>query len=300
MTTVNNKSTLKFQAEEHFIIDYANFASIEEYITHLMHQSDYERAQKLVVGKIVLDLGCNSGYGTHMLSQTSNRVTGADVSPEAIETAITQYHRDNLSFQLIDGISLPFEAASFDVICSFQVVEHIADYDAYFSEIHRVLKPDGILLLTTPNAAIRVKSGAKPWNPFHVHEFRGDEFEKFLQNYFPSVRVLGQFATDDAYAIEFNRCTRARDQGDIALQQGFKSKIVSYIPLPIANELRRLRSRFTAQQPTGLSDESKKQFSTADISYRRSELDSCLSLIASCSSSSAVQDTASKAFLTNV
>ncbi len=300
MIAVNNKSTLKLQAEEHDIIDAENFASIEEYVLHLMHQSDYERAQKLVGGKIVLDLGCNSGYGTHLLSQTCNRVTGADVSPEAIKTANAKYHHDNLSFQLIDGISLPFESASFDVISSFQVVEHIADYDAYFSEIHRVLKPDGILLLTTPNAAIRVKPGAKPWNPFHTHEFRGDELKKFLLNYFPLVRVLGQFAIEEAYAIEFNRCIRARDQGDIAPQQGFKSKIVNYIPLPIANELRRLRSRFTTQQPTRMSNESKKQFSTADIFYRGSELDSCLSLIASCSSSSAVQDLASEVFLTKV
>ena len=297
MTAVNNKSTLKLQAEEHDIIDDENFASLEEYVLHLMHQSDYERAQKLVVGKIVLDLGCNSGYGTNLLSQTCNRVTGADVSPNAIETANGKYHRENLSFQLIDGISLPFESASFDVVRSFQVVEHIADYYAYFGEITRVLKPDGILLLTTPNAAIRVKPGSKPWNPFHTHEFRGAELEKFLQNYFPLVKVLGQFATDKAYAIEFNRCIRARDQGDISLQQGLKSKIVSYIPLPIAIELRRVRSRFTVQKPTPLLDKSKKEFSTADIFYRSSDLDSCLSLIASCSSSAAIQNMASEAFM---
>lgn len=291
--------TIKLQAEEHDIIDDENFHSIGTYILHLMHQSDYERAQKLVRDKIVLDLGCNSGYGTNILSRACNRVIGADVSQNAIETATAKYQRDNLSFLLIDGLSLPFESASFDVITSFQVVEHIADYATYFREIRRVLKPDGILLLTTPNAAIRVKPGAKPWNPFHVHEFRSNEFRTFLQGYFPSVKVIGQFATDKAYAIEFNRCIQQRDQIDIESKQGFKRWIVSCIPPPIANRLRRLRNHFRARQTSRPSNESKEQFSTLDIFYRATDLDRSLSLIGFCSSSSIVQDKAAQAFLAN-
>ena len=299
MPTVDSKLTIKLQAEEHDIIDDANFASIEEYVLHLMHQSDYERAQKLVSGKVVLDLGCNCGYGSRLLSQTCHQVIGVDVSSAAIETARRKSQRDNVSFQLIDGITLPFESATFDVVTSFQVVEHIADYATYFSEIRRVLKPLGILLLTTPNAEIRVKPGAKPWNRFHVHEFRGDELEQLLQHYFPFVTVLGQFATEDAYSVEFNRCIRARDQSEISPQRSLKSKIVGCIPLPIANELRKLWGRLNAQKSSPLSEQSKSQFSTDNFSYRGSGLDKSLSLIAFCSSSSAMQDTVSQVYLAN-
>lgn len=248
---MNNESIIKLQAEEHDIIDGANFTSVEEYILHLMHQSDYVRAQKLVIGKIVLDLGCNSGYGTNLLSQTCGRVTGVDVSPEAISTAKSKYQSNNMSFQLIDGITLPFESDSFDVITSFQVLEHIENYDNYFSEICRVLKPDGVLLLTTPNADIRVMPGSKPWNRFHVHvhEFRGHELSQFLKKYFPLVTVLGQFATERAYFIEYSRCTRARDS--TVQTRSLKSKFLDYLPVssvhcPNAPKFTRASSHTTA------------------------------------------------------
>ncbi|MBW4057275.1 MAG: class I SAM-dependent methyltransferase, partial [Proteobacteria bacterium] len=209
---MDNKSTIKLQAEEHDIINDDHFFSIEEYVLHLMHRSDYERAQRLVSSKVVLDLGCNCGYGTNLLSQSCNSIIGVDVSPTAIETAKSKYRRNDLSFKIVDGITLPFETDTFDVVTSFQVIEHLTDYNVYFSEVRRVLKPDGLLLLTTPNAAIRVKPGAKPWNRFHVHEFRGDELAKFLRGYFPLVEVFGKFAAEHVYAIEYNRCVAAKDR----------------------------------------------------------------------------------------
>ena len=280
---MDSKSTIKLQAEEHDIIDDTSFNSIEEYVIHLMHLADYETAQKFVAGKVVLDLGCNSGYGTKLLSQYCNHVTGVDVSPAAIEAAKTHCQNNNASFQVVDGITLPFEPATFDVVTSFQVVEHLVDYDAYLNEIRRVLKPEGIVILTTPNAEIRFKPGDKPWNRFHVHEFRGDELMEFLQGYFPFVNVLGQVATPEAYAIEFNRCIKARDRVEASQQLSLKSKFVNFMPKFIADALRSFRARLKTQQPGPISERAKEQFSTADFCYKESELDKALSLFATCS-----------------
>lgn len=296
---METQSTIKLQAEEHEIIDDENFASLEEYVLHLMHQSDYKKAQKLVIGKRVLDLGCNCGYGTYLLSQTCNRVTGVDVSPVAIKTARTKYRHDNVSFQMIDGITLPFESETFDVIISFQVIEHIADYDSYFREIRRVLKPDGILLLTTPNAEIRIKPGAQPWNRFHVHEFRGEEFSQFLQSYFPFVAVIGQFATEKAYSVEYDRCTRKRDRVESTQGRSLKMILTDSIPLPIANTLRNLHNHIIDKKPKKISEQSKNQFSIDDFFYKGSNLDKSLSLIASCSCTREMQSTVSQAFIVN-
>ncbi|MFT4672062.1 MAG: 2-polyprenyl-3-methyl-5-hydroxy-6-metoxy-1,4-benzoquinol methylase [Arenicella sp.] len=296
---MDNKSTIKLQAEEHEIINDSSFASIEEYVIHLMHLADYEAAQKVATGKVVLDFGCNCGYGTKLLSQTCNHVTGVDVSPSAIEAAKAQCPNNNVAFQLIDGITLPFESATFDVVTSFQVVEHVADYDTYLSEIRRVLKPEGVLLLTTPNAEIRVKPGAKPWNRFHVYEFRGDELMLLLQRYFPLVKVLGQVATAEAYAIEFNRCIKARDRVETTPQLNLKRVIVKYIPKPIANVLRSFRARLNPQQTSPLSEQARNRFSTADFFYRDSELDKALSLVATCTFRKTEQKIAAQAYQVN-
>lgn len=294
---MDNKATIKLQAEEHEIINDDYFSSVEEYVLHLMHNSDYTRALHLVSGKTVLDLGCNCGYGTNLLSQSCASITGVDVSPAAIETAKKKYQRSNLSFTVVNGITLPFEDHSIDVITSFQVIEHLVDYNAYFSEIRRVLKPDGLVLLTTPNAAIRVKPGAKPWNRFHMHEFRGDELTKLLCTHFPHVEVLGQFATERAYMIEYNRCVAARDRTDISSQPSLKSQLVNMLPASLANSLRALRASFNGKTPEPLNEEIMAQFSTKDFLYRTSNLDASLSLVACCACSDDALDRATKTFL---
>jgi len=282
---MDNKSTIKLQAEEHEIINDDHFSTVEEYVLHLMHQSDYTRAQQLVSSKTVLDLGCNCGYGTNLLSQSCSSITGVDVSPVAIETAKKKYQRSNLTFTVVDGITLPFEDHTFDVVTSFQVVEHLVDYNTYFNEIRRVLKPDGLVILTTPNAAIRVKSGAKPWNRFHIHEFRGDELTKLLCAHFSHVKVFGQFATERAYMIEYNRCIAARDRMGTSSHPSLKSQLVNMLPDSLVNSLRILRASFNRRTPDSLTEQIMAQFSVEDFLYRTTDLDATLSLVACCACS---------------
>lgn len=100
----------------------------------------------------VLDLGCGAGTTSAVLFDDHDRfrVTGADVST----TALQQYRATTTNpGVLLDAQRLPFPDNTFDVVVSDDVVEHLVDTDAYAREIHRVLRPDGWLFLTTPNLA---------------------------------------------------------------------------------------------------------------------------------------------------
>ena len=138
---------------------------------------------------MVLDLGCNTGYGSEILSRKSQKTIGVDVSENAISISRKQYGQCNIDFHLIDGKKLPFNDNQFDVIISCQVIEHIIDYDIYINEIKRVLSPSGIVFFTTPNAFLRLDPGMKPWNQFHVREFNHSELSSLLNSYFVSVKT---------------------------------------------------------------------------------------------------------------
>jgi ubiquinone/menaquinone biosynthesis C-methylase UbiE len=146
-----------------------------------MHVKAYEEAAALANNKTVLDLGCNNGYGTVLLGKGHSKVVGLDVSARAIEDAQQRFRNYGINFLLYDGQTIPFKANSFDLIVSFQVIEHIADSTRYLAEIVRVLRSSGMALFTTPNAAIRLDPGMKPWNQFHVREYRAAELSGLLQ-----------------------------------------------------------------------------------------------------------------------
>src|SRR5438046_2777514 len=122
-----------------------------------MHLRAYEAAAQRAKALRVLDLGCNNGYGTNIIGAVAASVIGCDVSEAALADAYRRFPK--IEFRRIDGISLPFPHDQFDMVTSFQVIEHIADTESYLAEIWRVLRPGGIALLTTPNAAIRLDPG---------------------------------------------------------------------------------------------------------------------------------------------
>ena len=290
------QSVIKLQSEEHDIINPDFFASKEDYVIHLMHLSDYQRAQSIVSDKVVLDLGCNSGYGTNLLSEKAIKIIGVDVSSLAIETAKSKYKKNNLNFQLVDGIKLPFEDATFDAVTSFQVIEHLVDYEIYFNEIKRVLRPSGVLILTTPNAEIRVKSGQKPWNRFHVHEFSIVELGELVKKYFDFSTVIGQHANGLSYSTEYERCIRARD-AIVSKRFTIKRFIRDSLPDPLVEYLRSLKSKAPSNKSGYLSDEEKKNYSLSDFFYKNSNNDVALSLVACCSNNKTSKNAAVKNFI---
>ena len=207
----SSEDMVSFQADHH-PLEHERFDTIEDYCLYLIHLRAYEEAVRLASGKQVLDLGCNNGYGSAMLSSTAASVMGVDVSRSAIAAAQQTHSRENLTFQVIDGGRLPFDDNSFDMVVSCQVIEHISDTKAFLQEIIRVLRRDGSLFLTTPNAEIRLDPGMRPWNKFHVREYSGKGLADELDQFFSKVEVRGLFASPDLYRIERERVERARNK----------------------------------------------------------------------------------------
>jgi SAM-dependent methyltransferase len=290
----------ELQANEHELVEVEHFHSTEEYVLYLMHLSDYMRARQLVSNRDVLDLGCNNGYGTNILGGRCKRIVGVDVSSTAIAAATSKYQSDNVSFRQIDGRVLPFSDDSFDVITSFQVIEHLSDYQAYFSEIRRVLRPAGTLLLTTPNACIRVLPGARPWNRFHIREFRPDELLQLVRSQFEFGQVVGQFAEEGTYAIEYDRCIRARDSGSRKSEKSLRELVSPLLPQAIKHLIQRALSAAHADKQEFPSDDFKKAHNIEDFFYSERRLEESLSLVALCANNRAAQLESQQVFLSNV
>ena len=157
------------------------------------HVSRYAFAARYVAGRTVLDIGSGSGYGSAELARTAVSVTGIDVAHEAVQYARLNYPLDNLRFTQASAARLPFHDGAFHVITAFEVIEHLADWRQLLAEASRVLAPDGLFLVSTPNLVYYAQSREQDGpNPYHEHEFTFEEFRQALVETFPSVNVLVQ------------------------------------------------------------------------------------------------------------
>ncbi len=181
--------------------------SKEEYLLFLQHLFRYNYVKPYIKNKIILDIGCGTGYGTNFLSKYASKILGVDISENAIKFCQSIYSGKNLNFIHIDDIYLPFNESTFDVCISFEVIEHIDPkrVDYWLSEIKRILKKDGIFICSTPNKNIRLLPFQKPINPYHLKEYDYKEFEKILQRTFPFVETYGLFGNDETQYIEEQR-----------------------------------------------------------------------------------------------
>jgi ubiquinone/menaquinone biosynthesis C-methylase UbiE len=170
------------------------------------HLIRYMFCKQFVNDKVVLDDGCGCGYGSLYLAENSARmVVGIDVSRDAINYAKTHFLKKNIKFKVVDGANLPFSNDSFDVVVSIEVIEHIHNYEQYLSEISRVLKPSGILVISTPNKKVSSPGLKKPQVSFHVKEFYPDEFKKQLELHFKEVKIFGKRVINESFLFEENR-----------------------------------------------------------------------------------------------
>jgi 2-polyprenyl-3-methyl-5-hydroxy-6-metoxy-1,4-benzoquinol methylase len=178
----------------------------EEYILYLRHLFAYYFVKKEILkGSLVLEVGFGEGYGTSLLAKSGFDIIGLDVNEETIKEASQKYQTQNCHFVWYDGKKIPFEAETFDVVVSFQVIEHLQDDVGFISEISRVLKKDGKFFLTTPNRLYRLKPNEKPRNPFHVREYSPRDFQELLNKVFTEAKVFGIRGTEEVQNIEIKR-----------------------------------------------------------------------------------------------
>lgn len=162
------------------------------------HLKAYEFIKSSAAGKKILEVGCGDGYGLAYLAEVASEAAGVDYEKDIIVKARNKYKKNNLSFFYRDAASLQFEDNTFDIVCSFQVIEHIPEekLPQYLSEIKRVLKDDGIFYLSTLNLAYVMKSPLTyQKNPAHCKEFRLCELKLLLSRAFPHIEIFGQQLT---------------------------------------------------------------------------------------------------------
>jgi 2-polyprenyl-3-methyl-5-hydroxy-6-metoxy-1,4-benzoquinol methylase len=169
-----------------------------ENYNHLMHVATYKYGLKFIENKRVLDYGCGSGYGSYFLSEKAKSVIGVDINPDAVLMAQKNYVSENLSFSEIKSLN----EKDFDVITSFQVVEHVPDAILYIKFLKSLLAPNGVLLITTPNCKNRIfKYIQSPWNEHHLKEYSRSSFEKLLQKGFNNYEILC-IGSNNEFALE--------------------------------------------------------------------------------------------------
>jgi ubiquinone/menaquinone biosynthesis C-methylase UbiE len=154
------------------------------------HYGRYRWAAQLASGKKTLDAGCGTAYGAKLLAEAgASQVVGVDISDQAISEALKMDGHECLDLRHADLANLPFSNQQFDLIVCFEVIEHVQDRAAVLNELRRVLKTDGILCISTPNADVYPAG-----NPHHVHEYKPEEFARALEELFPYVALHRQGA----------------------------------------------------------------------------------------------------------
>ncbi len=152
------------------------------------HLVRYQLAKTLVRDKKVIDVASGTGYGTSILSKSgAKKVIGVDVSKEAVKLASEKFQNENLEYVLGDAENLNFEDNSFDLVVSFETIEHLKNPHKFLSEVKRILINGGQLLISTPNIEVSGNT-----NPYHLKEYTEDEFENILKKYFKIVKLMKQ------------------------------------------------------------------------------------------------------------
>ena len=155
------------------------------------HMHRYAWCRDLAVGKDVIDVASGEGFGSAMLAEQAKSVIGIDVSSEAVAHATGRYAKSNLQFKVGDAAAIDLPGASADVIVSFETIEHIDDQEGALSQFSRILREDGVLIISSPN--IETYSTRQQYdNPFHTKELNREDFIGLLKKHFGAVQIFGQ------------------------------------------------------------------------------------------------------------
>ncbi len=260
---MKNEQALSFTGER-LVPEIVEYWSLE-------HLHRYAIAMNFTAGKRVVDIASGEGYGTYLMSETAAAITGIDISEEAVVHARSRYTRGNLRFETGSATSMPVEDASIDVLTSFETIEHHDQHNEMMLEIRRVLKPNGILVISSPDKKYYSDiPGYK--NPFHTKELYKDEFVKLVSSYFPFTAVLNQKSVVgsvvvpdvassgfDEYSGDYDKINRATE-----LESAVYTIIVASRE-PFSNESLSRTSVFTNQAMFDAYIKSKERYDHAAI-----------------------------------
>jgi ubiquinone/menaquinone biosynthesis C-methylase UbiE len=155
------------------------------------HLHRYSIALEFVKNKTVVDIACGEGYGSSILSKIANDVIGIDIDENTVSEAIEKYKNPNLTFLVGSTDMIPIDTESIDVVVSFETLEHHDKHHEMYSEIKRILKKDGILIISTPDKK-NYSDIKNRVNPFHVKELYLSEFRELTSKYFRNVTIYFQ------------------------------------------------------------------------------------------------------------
>jgi ubiquinone/menaquinone biosynthesis C-methylase UbiE len=170
------------------------------------HLHRYAFAKEFVKDKTVLDLACGEGYGSAMLAEEAEQVTGIDINECAIKHAAATYVKSNLEFIKSSITKVGITGCRlFDVIVCFEALEHVVEHDKVVSEVKRLLKEDGIFIVSTPDKQLHTDT-ANYHNPFHLRELYFQEFKAILSENFKNNLTYGQkvFPVSNIFPISGN------------------------------------------------------------------------------------------------
>lgn len=159
------------------------------------HLHRYAIVDKYIEGKIVLDIASGEGYGSNLMSKKATFVYGVDIDTSAVQAAKLKYKKENLKFLTGSAIEIPIKDNSIDVVVSFETIEHHDKHHEMLIQIKRVLKPNGILIISTPDK-LYYSDKRKYNNPFHIKELYKDDFVSLISNYFSNKQLLYQKYTN--------------------------------------------------------------------------------------------------------
>jgi SAM-dependent methyltransferase len=157
------------------------------------HEAVYEWIAARVAGLRAVDMACGEGYGSDLLAHSAASVVGVDANPDAHEHARARYVRDNLRFEraLVEAYG---QSGSLDAVVFLQTIEHVQEPRDVLEHFRKLLAPDGVAYVSTPNLLTLAPPGsAKSDNPWHLREYRAEEFRSLCESVFARVELLGLF-----------------------------------------------------------------------------------------------------------
>lgn len=155
------------------------------------HLHRYAIVSDYIKDKVVLDIASGEGYGSNLMANQAKFVYGVDIDEETVIKAKEKYRKENLQFQVGRADLIPIPDNSIDVVVSFETIEHHDQHQEMMHEIKRVLKKEGVLIISTPDKLFYTdKRNFK--NQFHVKELYKDEFSALISTFFKNVQLLNQ------------------------------------------------------------------------------------------------------------